>query len=54
VTEKYEFIDAEKVTVTDAGEKKYRITMMCKWLDQLGCCIHRVVAGIGEDLDFAV
>jgi transposase InsO family protein len=32
VTERYEVIDAEKVTVTDAGEKKYHITMMCKWL----------------------
>jgi putative transposase len=32
VTEKYGFIDAEKFTVTDAGEKKYNITMMCKWL----------------------
>ena len=32
MTEKYGFIDAEKVTVTDAGEKKYNITMMCKWL----------------------
>jgi hypothetical protein len=50
VTEKYGFIDAEKVTVTDAGEKKYNITMMCKWLARcLEVGILRVVrsAGVG-------
>ena len=30
---KFEFIDAEKATVTDTGEKKYTITAMCEWLD---------------------
>jgi putative transposase len=29
----YEFIDAEKDAVTDTGEKKYTITMMCAWLE---------------------
>jgi len=39
VTEKYGFIDVEKVTVTDAGEKKYNITMMCKWLVRQPQCV---------------
>ena len=30
---KFEFIDAEKATVTDTGEKKYTITALCEWLD---------------------
>lgn len=30
---KFEFIDAEKATVTDTGKKKYTITAMCEWLD---------------------
>jgi transposase InsO family protein len=33
VSTKFEFIDAEKATVTDTGEKKYTITAMCEWLD---------------------
>jgi putative transposase len=33
VSTKFEFIDAEKATVTDTGEKKYMITAMCEWLD---------------------
>jgi hypothetical protein len=32
VSERYEFIDAEKDTVTETGEKKYTITKMCGWL----------------------
>lgn len=30
---KFEFIDAEKATMTDTGEKKYTITALCEWLD---------------------
>ena len=30
---KIEFIDAEKATMTDTGEKKYTITALCEWLD---------------------
>ena len=30
---KYEFIDAEKATVTETGEKKYTIVQMCAWLE---------------------
>lgn len=33
MSERYEFIDAEKDVVTDMGEKKYTITQMCSWLD---------------------
>jgi putative transposase len=33
VSDMYEFIDAEKAAVTDTGEKKYTITMMCAWLE---------------------
>jgi len=33
VSEKYEFIDAEKATVTATGDKKYTITVMCEWLE---------------------
>jgi putative transposase len=33
VSEKYEFIEAEKDTVTEAGERKYTITKMCEWLE---------------------
>jgi transposase InsO family protein len=33
VTDKFEFIDAEKDTMIDAGERKYTITKMCAWLD---------------------
>jgi putative transposase len=32
VSERYEFIDAEKETTTDTGEKKYTTTKMCVWL----------------------
>jgi hypothetical protein len=28
----YEFIDAEKDAVTEAGEKKYSVVKMCDWL----------------------
>lgn len=28
----YEFFEAEKDAVTDAGEKKYTVTRMCAWL----------------------
>ncbi len=31
--ERYEFIDAEKDTMTDRGEPKYTIVKMCEWLD---------------------
>lgn len=30
---KYELIDAEKATLTEAGERKYTIVQMCAWLD---------------------
>jgi hypothetical protein len=33
VSERYEFIDAEKDTMTEAGEHKYTITTMCEWLE---------------------
>jgi putative transposase len=33
VSDRYEFIDAEKDTVTDTGAKKYTITAMCTWLE---------------------
>ena len=29
---KYEFIDVEKATVSETGEKKYTIIVMCEWL----------------------
>ena len=32
MTEKYEFIEAEKDTMTDTGERKYSISTMCEWL----------------------
>jgi putative transposase len=32
VSAKYEFIDAEKATLTETGEKKYTIVQMCAWL----------------------
>jgi putative transposase len=32
VSEKYEFIDVERATVTETGERKYTITAMCRWL----------------------
>lgn len=32
MTERYEFIEAEKDTMTDTGERKYTITKMCEWL----------------------
>ncbi|MFN2497320.1 MAG: IS3 family transposase [Pseudonocardiaceae bacterium] len=32
MSEKYELIDAEKATLTETGEKKYTIVMMCDWL----------------------
>lgn len=32
MSEMYEFIEAEKDAVTDAGEKKYTVTGMCVWL----------------------
>ncbi len=33
MSDKYTFIDAEKDTMTDTGDKKYAITKMCAWLD---------------------
>ena len=33
MSEKYEFIDVEKATVTETGERKYTIVKMCEWLD---------------------
>lgn len=33
MSDRYEFIDAEKDTVTDTGAKKYTITAMCAWLE---------------------
>jgi putative transposase len=33
VSERYEFIDAEKDTMTEADERKYTITTMCEWLE---------------------
>jgi len=33
VSERYEFIDAEKDTMTEAGERKYTIIAMCAWLE---------------------
>ena len=33
MSERYEFIDAEKGTRTGAGERKYTITKMCEWLE---------------------
>lgn len=32
MTERYEFIEAEKDIMTDAGERKYTIVKMCEWL----------------------
>lgn len=32
MSEKYELIDAEKATLTETGDKKYTIVMMCEWL----------------------
>jgi putative transposase len=32
VSAKYEFIDVEKAALTETGEKKYTITVMCGWL----------------------
>lgn len=32
MTEKYEYIDAEKDVLTDAGEKKFTVVKMCAWL----------------------
>jgi hypothetical protein len=31
VTEKYEFIDAEKDAMTETGEKKYTVVKMCEY-----------------------
>ena len=33
MSEKYELIDVEKATVTETGDKKYTITVMCEWLE---------------------
>jgi putative transposase len=33
VSERYEFIDVEKATVTEDGQPRYRITLMCEWLE---------------------
>jgi putative transposase len=33
VSERYEFIDAEKDTMTETRERKYTITAMCAWLE---------------------
>ena len=33
MSERYEFIEAEKDTLTEPGERKYTITKMCEWLD---------------------
>lgn len=32
MNERYEFIEAEKDGVTEAGEKKYTVSKMCEWL----------------------
>ena len=32
MSERYEFIDAEKDTTAGMGEKKYTISTMCAWL----------------------
>lgn len=32
MSDKFEFIDAEKDTMTDAGDRKYTITTMCEWM----------------------
>jgi putative transposase len=31
VNQRYEFIEAEKDTMTETGERKYTITTMCAW-----------------------
>jgi transposase InsO family protein len=33
MSERYEFIEAEKGTLTELGERKYTITKMCEWLE---------------------
>jgi putative transposase len=33
VSERYELIDAEKDTMAENGERKYKITQMCGWLE---------------------
>jgi putative transposase len=33
VSARYEFIDAERDTTTELGERKYTITKMCEWLE---------------------
>jgi putative transposase len=33
VSERYEFIDVEKATRDEHGQPKYRITLMCEWLE---------------------
>jgi transposase InsO family protein len=33
VSERYEFIDVEKATVNEDGQPRYRITLMCEWLE---------------------
>jgi transposase InsO family protein len=33
VSERFEFIDAEKATRTPSGERKYTVTLMCAWLE---------------------
>lgn len=32
---RYEFVDAEKDALTEAGDRKYTITAMCAWLEVL-------------------
>jgi putative transposase len=33
VTARYEFIDGEKATVCETGEKKYSLVKMCEWME---------------------
>jgi hypothetical protein len=33
VSERFEFIDAEKATRTPSGERKYTVRLMCAWLE---------------------
>ena len=33
MSERFEFIDAEKATRTPSGERKYTVTLMCAWLE---------------------
>ena len=33
MSERFEFIDAEKATRTPSGERKYTVRLMCAWLE---------------------